>query len=123
MNDYDIYTTDVIYGTIAAGQSSFTFNLNIHHHEDEMSVKSMSVYNNASAGNELINIYSDLINGKILACIPESVSLLEMLNNPFHMNKPVRGQYTFTLKKLDGSYYTSDGEVQIGITCCFVKRK
>lgn len=123
MNDYDIYTTEVIYGTIAIGESSFTFNLNIPHHVDEMSVKSMSVFNNASSGNELINIYSDLINGKIMACIPESVAFMEMLNNPFFMNKPVQGQYNFTLKKLDGSYYTSDGEVQIGITVCFVKRK
>lgn len=123
MTDYDLYTTEIIYGTITASSSTFTFNLNINHHVDELVLKTISVYNNASAGNELINIRSDLINNKIIASIPESVSLLEMVNNPFYINKQISGQYTFSLKKLDETYYTSDGDIQIALTICFAKRK
>lgn len=124
--DVELYTTEHLSGSIPAGESSFTINLDsVAHVVDDIVVKSVSYYNRASSGDELIFLKSDLLAGKTIIAFPESVSLLEKLDNSFRI-KPARqfsGSYSFYLRRIDGTPYTSDGTLELALCVCFIKRK
>ena len=120
----DLIQTKVGYGIISSGESSLTIPIYIPFHVDDIILKTVSYTDTAvSIGTDMILIRTDLLGHEPLCAIPEASSMLEQLNNVFQINKPVSGEYSFTLYDFAGDLYTSTGDIALSMTISFVKHK
>lgn len=127
MNPSDIenYQSEVIFGNVTAGDSSFTFTLNLPFQPDEFILKTIS-YTNPEATtttSEIVYVRSDLVDNKIFFSTACTSYSQETWNTPFRNYKPVRGTYNFNLTTSSGAPWTSDTDLEIAITVLFLKWK
>lgn len=115
------YTTKVITQTIAAGASSFSVDLDIPHPVKDMNVKSLSFSNAGTVVSGIVEVRSDLYASSSILSFPNSSAIMETVNNPFSIHQDnIHSRHTFELRS-NGSLFTSDGEIQISLTLCFVQ--
>lgn len=116
-----MFTTKVITVKISAGQSSFTVPINIPHPVKDMNIKSLIFTNTGTVTNtDIIEVRSS-ITGEVFFSFPDAVSIMELNNTPFTINRThLQGNHTFELL-LDGAPFMSDGEMSMSMTLCFVE--
>eukprot|EP00732_Lithocolla_globosa_P000758 Lithocolla_globosa_v1_NODE_286_length_4646_cov_126.764975.p5 type:complete len:150 gc:universal NODE_286_length_4646_cov_126.764975:1835-1386(-) len=133
-NEVETYSTVIISGTIPANESEFKYEIYIPHDVDEMVIKTLSFTNfdvtedpapdppiQLITTSDMILLRSDLNGNDPLISFPSITMIQETFNNPYKINRSVRGTYVFQLRDIDGFPWSSTKESSLCITVCFIK--
>lgn len=121
------YKTITVTGHLGNNQNSFTFNINnLEFQPDEVVVRLLLGNNELGAITDYMYIIkSDLVDNNVLAPMSATAVILEPVNIPHKLVKPINGIYTFSIYNYDG---TIPGDIAlfnltIGISLLFIKYK
>eukprot|EP00732_Lithocolla_globosa_P007371 Lithocolla_globosa_v1_NODE_9316_length_720_cov_32.314286.p1 type:complete len:146 gc:universal NODE_9316_length_720_cov_32.314286:593-156(-) len=127
----ETFTTETFYEQLS-GTNTWTENIYIDHHVDEIILKNISVYDADTTTTDanktkLFILKSNLVSDRagIIATFPLASAYHENYHIPFKNNRPIGGTYEFRVTAIDGSTPVGgvNFDMYVGITLQFIKYK